>query len=115
MKYFPRLLCLLPVFGLMFVAVDAQAQSFRVQCPTGTPFHPDGKNSLIQNGRLVPLAAQILEKEASILAPDVFMTGEFNDAKLPAVNQQFAGYTFGYNRPLLANRVNDVVTAIRGT
>jgi FtsP/CotA-like multicopper oxidase with cupredoxin domain len=44
MKSIPRLLSLLPVFGLLFVAVDAQAQSFRVQCPTSTPFHPDGSN-----------------------------------------------------------------------
>jgi hypothetical protein len=43
MKSIPRLLSLLPVFGLL-LAVDAQAQSFRVQCPTGTPFHPDGSN-----------------------------------------------------------------------
>jgi FtsP/CotA-like multicopper oxidase with cupredoxin domain len=44
MKSIPRLLSLLPVFGLLLVAVDAQAQSFRVQCPTSTPFHPDGSN-----------------------------------------------------------------------
>jgi FtsP/CotA-like multicopper oxidase with cupredoxin domain len=44
MKSIPRLLSLLPVFGLLFVAVDAQAQNFRVQCPTSTPFHPDGSN-----------------------------------------------------------------------
>jgi hypothetical protein len=34
----------LPVFGLLFGALDAEAQSFRVQCPTSTPFHPDGSN-----------------------------------------------------------------------
>jgi FtsP/CotA-like multicopper oxidase with cupredoxin domain len=44
MKSIPRLLSLLPVFGLLFVAVDAQAQNFRVQCPMSTPFHPDGSN-----------------------------------------------------------------------
>jgi FtsP/CotA-like multicopper oxidase with cupredoxin domain len=46
MKSIPRLLSLLPVFGLLFVAMDAQAQSFRVQCPTSTSQHPalDGKN-----------------------------------------------------------------------
>jgi FtsP/CotA-like multicopper oxidase with cupredoxin domain len=44
MKSIPRLLGLLPVLGLLFVAADAQAQSFRVQCPTSTPFHPDGSN-----------------------------------------------------------------------
>jgi hypothetical protein len=41
MKSIPRLLSLLPVIGLMFVAVNAQAQSFRVQCPTSTLTHPD--------------------------------------------------------------------------
>jgi hypothetical protein len=45
MKSIPRLLCLMPVFGLLFVAVDAQAQSFRVQCPTSTPFHNTGSGN----------------------------------------------------------------------
>jgi FtsP/CotA-like multicopper oxidase with cupredoxin domain len=44
MKSIPRLLSLLPVLGLLFVAVDAQAQNFRVQCPTSTPFHPLNAN-----------------------------------------------------------------------
>jgi hypothetical protein len=44
MKSIPRLLSLLPVFGLLFVAMDAQAQSFRVQCPSSTPFHPLNTN-----------------------------------------------------------------------
>jgi hypothetical protein len=88
--------------------------------------HPDGQGSItpkdgktvsLDNAitiKLVPLAIRILEKDASIFAPDVFMTGEFKDAKLPEVNQQFAGYTFGYNRPLCANRAHDILTALRG-
>jgi FtsP/CotA-like multicopper oxidase with cupredoxin domain len=44
MKNIPRLLYVLPVFGLLLGALDAEAQSFRVQCPTSTPFHPDGSN-----------------------------------------------------------------------
>jgi FtsP/CotA-like multicopper oxidase with cupredoxin domain len=44
MKNIPRLLYVLPVFGLLLGALDAQAQNFRVQCPTSTPFHPDGSN-----------------------------------------------------------------------
>src|SRR6266851_805859 len=44
MKSIPRLLYVLPVFGLLFGALDAEAQSFRVQCPISTPFHPDGSN-----------------------------------------------------------------------
>jgi FtsP/CotA-like multicopper oxidase with cupredoxin domain len=44
MKSIPRLLYVLPVLGLLLGALDAQAQNFRVQCPTNTPFHPDGSN-----------------------------------------------------------------------
>jgi FtsP/CotA-like multicopper oxidase with cupredoxin domain len=44
MKSIPRLLYVLPVIGLLFGALNAEAQSFRVQCPTSTPFHPDGGN-----------------------------------------------------------------------
>jgi hypothetical protein len=40
------------------------------------------------------------------------LTGETQDAKPMAVNQRYAGYTFGYNRPLLANRVHDILTAV---
>jgi hypothetical protein len=42
---------------------------------------------------------------------DVFGTGELALDK-PAVNTQYAGYTFGYNRPLLAERVHDILTAV---
>jgi FtsP/CotA-like multicopper oxidase with cupredoxin domain len=44
MKSIPRLLYVLPVLGLLLGALDAEAQNFRVQCPTSTPFHPDGSN-----------------------------------------------------------------------
>jgi hypothetical protein len=43
------------------------------------------------------------------------MTGEFEGAKLPAVEKKwagYAGYNYGYNRPLPANRVHDVLTAV---
>jgi dienelactone hydrolase len=76
--------------------------------------HPNGRNSLFKDGKSVPLASRILEKQASILAPDIFLTGDLKDASLPAVNGQYAGYTFGYNRPLLANRLHDILTAILG-
>jgi dienelactone hydrolase len=74
--------------------------------------HPEGKRSLMKDGKLVPAAQTILDKQASILAVDVFGTGEFEGAKLPPINDKFAGYTFGYNRPLLANRVHDILTAV---
>src|SRR5262249_2339691 len=48
----------------------------------------------------------------AILAVDVFLTGEFQGAQRPPVDQKYAGFTFGYNRPLLANRVHDILTAV---
>ncbi|HZT81468.1 MAG TPA: alpha/beta hydrolase family protein [Gemmataceae bacterium] len=48
------------------------------------------------DGRMVPVSA---------LA--TFVTRD----RLP-VNEGFAGFTFGYNRPLLANRVHDILTAV---
>src|SRR5205807_369450 len=74
--------------------------------------HPSGKASLFDNGKLVPAAQQIVDKKAAILGVDVFMTGEFQPAKPPEVDQKFAGFTFGYNRPLLANRVHDILTGV---
>ena len=32
--------------------------------------------------------------------------------KPPGVDRRYAGFTFGYNRPLLANRVHDILTAV---
>jgi dienelactone hydrolase len=74
--------------------------------------HPAGKSSLHSQGKLVAPARQILDKGGGILAPDVFMTGELTPAKPPQVDPRYAGYTFGYNRSVLANRVHDVLTAV---
>ncbi len=74
--------------------------------------HPAGKASLLHEDKLVPAAKKILDTKAAILAVDVLGTGESQEAKLPAVDARFAGYTFGYNRPLLANRVHDILTAV---
>ena len=44
MKSFPRLISLLPAFGLLLVALNAEAQSFRVQCPSFTTQHDGVSN-----------------------------------------------------------------------
>ena len=60
---------------------------------------------------LAPAARKILDtKDAAIVAPDLYLTGEFLGDKAPTVNENFAGFTFGYNRPILANRVHDVLS-----
>ncbi|HKI31048.1 MAG TPA: hypothetical protein VKA46_04225 [Gemmataceae bacterium] len=77
--------------------------------------HPQGKASLFQDGKLVPAAQRIIDGKAAIFAPDVLLTGEFGDAKMQPVAKQwanYAGYYYGYNRPLLAERVHDILTAV---
>jgi dienelactone hydrolase len=74
--------------------------------------HPRGKASLFQDGKLVRAAKQILDRKGAILAVDVFGTGELTPDKSLAVKAQYAGYTFGYNRTLLAQRVHDILTAL---
>jgi dienelactone hydrolase len=74
--------------------------------------HPAGKASLFHDGKLVPAAQQIIDKKAAILALDVFLSGEFQGAKAPEVDKKYAGFTFGYNRSVLANRVHDILTAV---
>ena len=74
--------------------------------------HPEGKASLRADGKLVPEAKKVLDGKAALLAVDVFETGELKGDKRMAINPGYAGYTFGYNRPLLANRVHDILTAV---
>jgi dienelactone hydrolase len=77
--------------------------------------HPQGKASLFKDGKLVPAAQKLIDGKASIFAPDVLLTGEFGDAKMQPVAkgwENYAGYYYGYNRPLLANRVHDILTAV---
>jgi len=72
--------------------------------------HPRGADSLERGGKLVPAAEEIIRKKGQILAVNAFLTVDQNTA--PEVNKGFAGYTFGYNRPILSNRVHDILTAV---
>ena len=73
---------------------------------------PAGKASLVARGKLASSARALLDRGVAILAVDPFGTGELALEKPPAVNPRFAGFTFGYNRPLLSQRVHDVLTAV---
>lgn len=74
--------------------------------------HPKGKASLFEKGQWVPAAKAILDAGYEILAPDVLGTGEQVGAKSFTVDKNFAGFTYGYNRSLLAQRVHDTLTII---
>lgn len=74
--------------------------------------HPKGTASLFENGQPVPAARAILDRKSAIFAIDCLGTGENGAGQARPVDQRYAGYTFGYNRPVLAERVNDVLTAV---
>jgi hypothetical protein len=78
--------------------------------------HPAGKLTLMDDaGKPIAPVQRILDAKFAVLCGDVFLTGEYvpdgASAKRP-VNKDFAGYTFGYNRPILAERVHDVLTLV---
>lgn len=74
--------------------------------------HPQGKASLFENGKAVPALKSLTDAGFGVLAPDLLGTGEQVFAKGWPVDKNFAGYTYGYNRSLLANRVHDALTLI---
>jgi hypothetical protein len=73
--------------------------------------HPDGIASVMKDGKITPDAQKVLDGKAGLLCVEVFRTGAGASAP-PAVNKNYAGYTFGYNRPLAAERVHDILTAV---
>jgi hypothetical protein len=82
--------------------------------------HPAGKASVFEaDGRTpVKAARTLLHRGVAILAPDVFLTGEFHLAGAPTelvgVKNEgtFPGYRDGYNPTVLAQRTRDLVTTI---
>lgn len=74
--------------------------------------HPEGIESLWKDGQPHPAALKWLEADGGILAVECLSAGANAGRKPHPVNPTFSGYTFGYNRSLLANRVHDILTAI---
>ena len=74
--------------------------------------HPRGKSSLFENGKAAASAKALIDAGYAITAPDLLSIGESVPEKPFAVDKGFAGYTYGYNRSLLANRLHDVLTIV---
>lgn len=78
---------------------------------------PRGTSALFANDKPAPHVKQLLDKGVAVAAIDPFMTGEYLPTPAfnyePQVNGGFPGYTFGYNKPLISQRVRDILTAIR--
>jgi dienelactone hydrolase len=76
-----------------------------------------GKSQLFgDDGAPIPAVRRLLASGYGVVSGDVFLTGEFvgseDQPPLPKVNETYSGYTFGYNRPVLSNRVRDVLTLV---
>jgi hypothetical protein len=74
--------------------------------------HPKGKSSVVENGRWNPAAKKLLDSGWGLCAIDLLGTGEQVGDKPFPVDKNYAGFTYGYNRTLLANRVRDVLSAV---
>jgi hypothetical protein len=90
--------------------------------------HPAGKSSLLEKGQLNPAVKALVDKGYAVVAPDVFHTGElrgnwplteaekkgksFREPSMYPVDTHFADYTYGYNHPILSNRVHDILTTV---
>lgn len=74
--------------------------------------HPQGKASLFEKDAVVRTGRLLFEKNCSIIAPDYLGVGEKTFPKPFPVDKGYAGYTFGYNRSLLANRILDALTCV---
>lgn len=74
--------------------------------------HPNGKASLFDGEKLAAPVKALVDAGCAVVAPDVLGVGELAMAKGFAVDKTYAGFTYGYNRSLLANRVHDVLTTV---
>lgn len=83
-------------------------------------FDGAGKKHLFDDaGRPNAAVQKLLASGIGVVSADLFLTGEFLPGPTEAVsaqkvNDEFPAYTFGYNRPLLAERVHDIQTVIAG-
>jgi hypothetical protein len=74
--------------------------------------HPQGKSSLFQGKNWAPAAKSLIDAGYHIIAIDAFQTGEQVREKGFPVDKNYAGYTYGYNPSVLAERVRDTILPI---
>lgn len=71
------------------------------------------------DGSLKPEISQLLAAGVSVVGVDLLYQGEFLTDGKPLTKtrrvpnpREFAGYTFGYNRPVFAQRVHDILSVV---
>jgi len=75
-----------------------------------------GKSNLFdENGTIQSEVRKLLDAGYSVASADLFLTGEFQHPEwgnaIP-VNETYSGYTFGYNKTTIAQRVHDLLTTV---
>ena len=83
-------------------------------------FDLQGKNRVFAaDGQLNKQISRLVNAGFSVASPDLYLTGDFTDdhkpvSQMPVVKnpREFAGFTLGYNHPLFAQRVHDVLTSL---
>jgi len=86
-------------------------------------FDLEGKDRLFTaDGQPNTQISRLLKAGFAIGSSDLYLTGDFTDdhqpvSQMPIVKntREFAGYTLGYNHPLFAQRVHDVLTCLSST
>lgn len=73
--------------------------------------HPDGRASIGPGGAREAFAARLLENQIPVLAFDAFQSGPLKDPTLPHYTP-FTNFFTTYNRTLMQERVQDILTAI---
>ncbi|MFC1634906.1 alpha/beta hydrolase family protein [Planctomycetota bacterium] len=79
-----------------------------------------GKSALVdRQGRIIPEIRQLLDAGMAVLSADLLYQGEFlsdgkplTEARASTNPRAYAGFTFGYNHPLFAQRVHDILALI---
>ncbi len=80
-----------------------------------------GKAALFNaDGSVKPEVKQLVDAGATVLGADLLFQGEFlkdgqpvKQTRVVANPREFAGYTFGYNHTLFAQRAHDVLTMVK--
>lgn len=83
----------------------------------------DGKANLFSGeGKPIPEVSRLLKAGFAIGSIDLYLTGDFTEdgkpvSRMPVVKnpREFVGFTLGYNHPLFAQRVHDVLTLTSST
>ncbi|MBX3443201.1 MAG: acetylxylan esterase [Planctomyces sp.] len=79
-------------------------------------FDGRGKACLFdESGQPTSVIRDLLGDGYAVASGDLFLTGEYVSGDAPAaypVDETFAGYTFGFNAPLISQRVRDILTLV---